>query len=479
MGIFTSPLNLIGDGLIKNVVLVSLNYHIHEGGLLINNTTLCSFLGIDHAHIKTIDQVSKDNRTYIFITLKSSQEECPYCSSSHVVSKGFVKRKINHALFINKETTIELIIKRYECKECGKSFVSKQSFASKRSRLSYDTVKTILDALRKYTCTFEHAGKIAHVSNTTAKNVFDQYVNPKRKRLPKVLAIDEVYNKGQFSAAYSCVFFDFLGSKIVDVIQDRSKASLSRYLTKISRKERQEVKYVVIDMWEPYVDIANYFFENAIIVIDSFHVIKEMNAALDDLRCKIMSRFEPGTIEYYLLKKQHELLFKSHHVWKEKEYNPRLKMMVNEYDVVKMMLSLDNELKTAYEYCSKYRTFNSQATYENAQRLFDEFSMNIEIAKIEEFRPIIRMLQNWEEYILNSFLIVEGRRLSNGPIEGCNSQIKKLMRISNGLEHPIRFRNRLMHCYNNEAVMSPVKEKIPKIKRKPRGNYKKPPRIES
>lgn len=102
MGIFTSPLNLIRDGLIKNVVLVSLNYHIHEGELLINNTTLCSFLGIDPANIKTIDQVLKDHQTYVFITLKSSQEECPYCSSSRIISKGFVKRK-NKSRFIHKQ----------------------------------------------------------------------------------------------------------------------------------------------------------------------------------------------------------------------------------------------------------------------------------------------------------------------------------------------------------------------------------------
>ena len=382
-------------------------------------------------------------------------------------------------MFINRNTVIELKTKRYNCNECGKSFISKQSFASKRARVSLETVRTILEALMKYTCTFEHAGKIAHVSNTTAKNIFDQYVNPKRKILPEVLTMDEVYNKDQFSAPYSCVLFDFMNMKMIDVIQDRSKASLSKYFMKISKEERSRVKYVVIDMWEPYVDVAKYFFDNPVIIVDSFHVIKEMNDALDKLRCRIMNTFQTGTEEYYLLKKYNYLLFESHPIWEEKSYNARFKKTVNEYDVTKMILSLDKELEIAYQFCSSYRYFNAKASYEKAREEFLNFATDANVARIEEFRPILRMLQNWEEYIINSYMIINGRRLSNGPIEGCNSQIKKLMRISNGLEHPLRFRNRLMHCYNKEMVLSPAKERIIKIKRKPRGKYKKPPRAES
>ena len=430
-------------------------------------------MDIDHRTVKTIDQVSNNDLNYVFITLKSIKDCCPFCLSQKVESKGYVTRTVKHALFLNKETIFQIRIKRFRCKECGKTFTSKQNIVMKRSKVSIETVKTILDALREYTCTFKHAARVAHVSNTTAKNIFDQYVNPRRKILPKVLAIDEVYNKKQFSYPYSCVLFDFLGSKIVDVIQDRSKASLSKYFMKISEEERQRVQYVVIDMWEPYVDIAKYFFENATIVIDSFHVLKELYAALDKLRCDVMNKYETGTIEYYLLKKYHKLLFDSHQSWKEKEYNPRLKKIVNEYDVTQMIISIDNRLKIAYEYCCNYRNFNARSSYYSAQEIFEKYAYNIEIARIEQFRPIVRMFQNWQEYIINSFLIVDGRRLSNGPIEGCNSQIKKLMRISNGLEHPIRFRNRLMHCYNKEAVLSPVKNRIEKIKRKKRGKYKK------
>ena len=219
--------------------------------------------------------------------------------------------------------------------------------------------------------------------------------------------------------------------------------------------------------------MSKFYFPNAVIAIDSFHVLKEMNSALDKIRCKVMSKYEKGTTEYYLLKKHNDLLFKSPDEYKERIKNPRLKRYVNEYDVLQMILSLDNELKDVYEFTKNYRSFNALATFKTARNGFEKYKTNIKMTRIKLFSHIIEMLNNWEEYILNSFTIVDGRRLSNGPIEGCNSQIKKLMRISNGLENPARFRNRLMHCYNNEAVLSPAKERIVKIKRKPRGKYRK------
>ena len=97
------------------------------------------------------------------------------------------------------------------------------------------------------------------------------------------------------------------------------------------------------------------------------------------------------------------------------------------------------------------------------------------ITNVEEFVPVIKMLQNWKEWIANSFMIVEERRLSNGPIEGFNSNFKKLMTVSNGLFSFNRFRNRLIYCYNKLNCLKPVPKKIDKKKRKKRGKYNKKP----
>ena len=59
--------------------------------------------------------------------------------------------------------------------------------------------------------------------------------------------------------------------------------------------------------------------------------------------------------------------------------------------------------------------------------MIDYFINHKNIITVEEFVPIIQLLINWKEYIINSFNFVDGRRISNGPIEGFNSNFKKMM----------------------------------------------------
>ena len=52
---------------------------------------------------------------------------------------------------------------------------------------------------------------------------------------------------------------------------------------------------------------------------------------------------------------------------------------------------------------------------------------------IKQFEEVAKTISHWKEYILNSFILVESidsscmRRLSNGPIQGINSILEKLI----------------------------------------------------
>ena len=64
------------------------------------------------------------------------------------------------------------------------------------------------------------------------------------------------------------------------------------------------------------------------------------------------------------------------------------------------------------------------------------------------------MLERWKPYIINSFLIVDGKRLSNGPMESLNGRIKRLLYDEYGYSNFRRFRNRHMFTLNKDE---PVK----------------------
>ncbi len=269
------------------------------------------------------------------------------------------------------------------------------TFAPKKSRVSYETIYTVLEAAKEWNATWKNIGKQGHVSDETAINIFDRYVNLPRGKMPKVLSIDECYNKHQFNKAYSCIFFDFLASKIIDVIEDRSKINIGRYLSKISREERLNVKYVVIDMWEPYLDVASIYFPTAIVAIDSFHVLKEMGFALDKVRRRIMSGYQKGSEEYYLLKKWNDLLYND-----QKSYGEKMKIKglgnrwYNKYQLQQKILNIHPDLRIAQEFYILYKRQNQTTNIEGAEAMIDSFINQKDIVQVKEFIPIIQMLIN-------------------------------------------------------------------------------------
>ena len=442
---------------------------------MINISSLANFLSIDSKEIDDIVSITNDKENIITLTLKKKECFCPNCKSTHFRLKEYRYRRIKHSLFLNKPTTFILKSRKNKCLECNKTFMEPNAFAPRNSRVSYETIHTVLETAKAYNSTWKEIGIRAHVSDETAMNIFDRYVNPPRGKMPKVLSIDECYNKHQFNKPYSCIFFNFLESKIIDVIEDRSKINLGRYLSKISREERLNVKYVVIDMWEPYLDVASIYFPDAIVAIDSFHVLKEMGFALDKVRRRIMNGYQKGSEEYYLLKKWNDLLYNDQKSWDEKMKIKGLgNRWYNKYQLQQKMLNIHPDLKIAQEFYIQYKRHNQVTNIESASEMIDYFINYKDIIRVNEFIAIIQMLINWKEYIVNSFNIVDGRRISNGPIEGFNSNFKKMMNVANGLYSFQRFRNRLMYCYNKPNCLSPVKEKIKKRPRGKRGAYKKP-----
>ena len=94
--------------------------------------------------------------------------------------------------------------------------------------------------------------------------------------------------------------------------------------------------------------------------------------------------------------------------------------------------------------------------------------------QVEESISVAETLSNWKEEILNSFVWIDNRRISNGPCEGKNNYIKKILFNANGMANFQRARNRILYSQNKYETYS-MNEHKDKIKRtgNPRGTYKK------
>ena len=83
-------------------------------------------------------------------------------------------------------------------------------------------------------------------------------------------------------------------------------------------------------------------------------------------------------------------------------------------------------------------------------------------------------MEKWFHEIINSFNTINGHKITNGPMERVNRDIKTLNGISFGSTNFPRMRNRIMFAINEGAPISPYRKKnTNKRIGKPRGKYKK------
>ena len=213
-----------------------------------------------------------------------------------------------------------------------------------------------------------------------------------------------------------------------------------------------------MDMWNTYRELANIYFKNALVCVDSFHVIQMVNTAFKKTRVRIMNSYSKKSDEYYLLKKFAWLLAKEYH---KLNFSKPLKLykyisfigtrVVRVQDLIASILSIDPELEIAYMLKEDYMTLNHERTIEDAEMALDKYIEDLELFDIPEFRSVKRSLKNWKQEIINSFNKVDGRRISNGPIESVNARIKLIKFSSNGYANFERFRKRVLYSLNDTS----------------------------
>ncbi len=425
-----------------------------------NNDTI-KLLNLEHIRhiIKAINVTKNNDKILCYITLLPTDVSCPLCGGTYNVIKDYQKKRIIHSVINDTPLIIIYKARRYKCKYCNNIFYEFNPFALKYCNCSSYTIVKVLKDLRDHTKTFTSVARDSFISPHTVMNIFDNYVDCHRRSLPKVLCFDEVYSSKKLDNKYAFVMTDFIDRKIVDICPSRRNYRLSQYFTKIPKHERDNVKFIVIDMWKTYKDLSERYFYSAKIAVDSFHVIKHLNDAMKAIRIRIMNKYDRRTkslqandMYYYMLKKFHYFFTKNFDdIYSGKIKIPKIRAKWDKYAIMKYLLSIDDDLTYAYQLKEEYREFNATANYDNCDDDFDELIDKFCNSRLEDFRDFGMVLVNWKEYIKNSFIRVQGRRLSNGPAEGLNSLIKTLMKESNGFINFRRFRNRVMYSINKDV----------------------------
>ncbi len=431
-----------------------------------------------------MDKCSEDydqgtiNQIIVLYLKKETNVKCPKCNSKRITSRGTKSNEFIHATLKEQEIKIKLYSHIYKCDECCSYFKQDNPFIIQGKKATHQNDLMILNDLKDINATFTSIAKRYGVSVTYVQNLFDKKVDIKRGKLPEVLAIDEVYVRKATKYKYCCVLYDPIHHKIIDVLDCRHKDYLINYFAKIDMEEKEKVFAVSMDLYRNYRDISRLCLPFSGICADSFHVIKNLNECFNKVRIRIM--------------KQHEFLKKenSYYYWYFKKFWKLLLMNIKDPGqtieikkthqtmtialLIETMLKVSDELKDAYYLKEAYREFNLTATYENAEEQLDVLCDAFKTSGIKEYNKFRYLLLEWKTEILNSFFRLNGYRISNGNLERKNSDIKTIIKVSNGYTNFERLRNRIMFSINKtEPIQAYRKQRTNKAIGKKRKPYKK------
>lgn len=425
---------------------------------MINDTI--KLLSLEHLepYIETIEVLQKEGVLNCQITLKRQNLECSYCGYMKLHTHSYKTKKITHSINTRSATILSIRYRLLMCTNCKKTVSEHFPITAYKDRISMYTQMRILEDLRNPTKTFTAVASQYNITTQSVINLFDEHVQPSRLTLTEYLCLDEFYLGKKSIHKYACVVMDFERKQILEIYDTRHKYPLIDHLFSIPLKERERVKAVIIDMWESYKGVIKRCFPNAIVAVDSFHVIWHMNEAIKSIRIRVGERFkkevsklQANDMYYYMLKKFHFFFIVDYDKLAPSYKIPKLNTYYTKDNLLHYLLSIDKELEAAYKLKEAYRYFNKTADYEDCEEKLDDLIHQFKHSKSEEFRNIYRMLIHWKTEIMNSFIKASGRRLSNGPIENVNSQIKTIIKSANGYKGFDRLRRRIFYSLNRNT----------------------------
>lgn len=411
--------------------------------------------------IESITTVKLNEQLTLHLRLKKQIMTCPVCQTTPMYFHGYRLKQIIHSVSIEHKVLIAYQSRRYKCKLCCKVISESNPFNQSYERMSLNTKLSILNHLKDIHHNFADTAKLFNVSSQSVINIFDKHIDAHPRKLGEVISIDEVFTNKMNKYKYACVILDFNTSKIIDIIATRHKNYLTEYFSRIPREERLGVKAVVIDMWPTYYDVAKLCFPNAFIAIDSFHIIKNLNEAIKQIRIKIQrkydqdsSRLEYNDMYYYMLKKFHYFFVKDYeNIYDGKIRVSKMKSYWHKSEILSYLLKIDDSLTKAYRLKEAYRVFNLTASFNDCDERLDELITEFRNSEFEIYRTFGQTLNTWRDSIKNSFIRIDGRRISNGPIESINNKIKTIIKNSNGIRKFTRFRNRVLYSINKDIPL--------------------------
>ncbi len=379
---------------------------------------------------------------------------CPKCgcineSSDDIIKWDFKKNcKIKITKVCGYNAIIKLDKQRFYCKHCKKTFTASTSIVDFHKQISNDTNLNIkLELMHKGT--EKDIARRNNVSTNHVNRILDSIAIDKLVKnngfLPEILGIDEFKATKDTKSKMALIIVDQVRANIFDINNSRLSKDIESYFKMYSKKERDKVKYITVDLYKPYYKLLKKLFRNAVLIPDRFHIVLQVRDALDKTRIKLCVKSNPN---YKKLKKYWKLILKAEDELSEKKkYSKCFKKDVSQIDIVTYLINTNEEFYNTYQIYQGILKAVSNRDKEKFLNILYHHNKNIS----RYMKKALRTFKNMEEYIVNAF----DYDYSNGITEGMNNLIKQIKHIACGYRKFKHLKARVMLI---KGLLNPIIE---------------------
>ncbi len=363
----------------------------------------------------------------LWLELEEAVGSCRHCGSQEIVSKGRYERQARHLDVFGRASWLRIQTRRWECRECGRSFVPELPGLRPWRRSTEPWRESIYRDHHEGICATAMA-RMRRLGSATVGRIYAEFTGRKARereslQCPRILGIDE--HRVHRGLPFATTFCDLKNRRIFDIVPGRSERELAAFLSRLQGREK--VKVVCIDLSSTYRALVRKWFPNARIVADRFHVVRVLQHHFLELARQIVPELKNHRGLLSVLRRHPSRL--------EERQQARLGKLLADYPALQPLHEKMVELWDLLRL--KHQT--ARACRHHIGRLL----RLIEDLRQSTFEPLVRLAKtfhHWREALVTMWRFTR----NNGITEGFHRKMKLIQRRAYGFKNFHNYRLRVI-----------------------------------
>jgi transposase len=376
--------------------------------------------------LRIVKQKELEDRFEITVIYRRSEAACPWCGRVSTKEHDRRQQRKQDRRLRDKVVFLMLMKRRFRCHSCGKVFTEPDEVFGPRRRSTHRFREYLggeaLHQTVRRTARKEKVGE-GLVRKCVTEEIGKVVKTKVVRETPEFIGLDEFAVRGR--RLYHTAVCNLVDGEVMEILEGQGRQKVEKYLDKLPQPEK--VRGVAMDMHEPFRQAVQMCLPQAKVVVDKFHLIRHINAALDKVRSRLQGGSRIGK-KRDLFKSRYTLLKGAERLddWEK----TRLNQLFYRYP----------ELKRAWTFKECFRAWYRETDRSSAEESLGLLEDRIANDSLPEFKELLHTFTNWRVEIVNYF----DYRITNGFVEGKNNRIKTIKRMGYGYRNMDNFRLRIL-----------------------------------